>query len=344
MRTTTRVLAVDPENPDPAAVREAGDLLRRGDLVAFATETVYGLGADATNAAAVARIFEAKGRPATNPLIVHVEKPSEARRWVTRWPRTAEILAQGFWPGPLTLVLPRSAEIPPIVTAGRDTVGIRVPACAVAQRVIAAAGRPIAAPSANRSTRLSPTLARHVLKDLDGRIELVLDSGPVTVGLESTVVDLTTDRPAVLRPGAITAEALSAVLGVEVAAGPQSVAAGRSATSPGQLPLHYAPRTATECANIASLSGRRWPERPACLILGATQPFEVERALPGHVLRAFLPAPEDAANRLYAVLHEWDEMGLDLIVIVPPPDEPTWRAIRDRITRATSKRGSSNLA
>ncbi len=175
-------------------------MLRRGGLVAFATETVYGLGADATDPAAVTGIFEAKGRPAVNPLIVHADGLEMARSCVASWPEEARILAEACWPGPLTLVLPRSARIPNVVTAGRETVGIRVPDTRVARLLIARTGRPVAAPSANRSTGISPTLARHVLKDLDGRIDLILDSGPTALGLESTVVDLSRDSPRLLRP------------------------------------------------------------------------------------------------------------------------------------------------
>ena len=196
---TTRVIAVDPDQPDPAAIAEGARVIRDGGLVAFATETVYGLGADATNPEAVARIFEAKGRPPTNPLIVHVEGKEAARPCVADWPARAEILADRFWPGPLTLVLPRSGIIPDIVTAGQETVGVRVPKPPIARWLILEAGRPIAAPSANRSNRISPTEARHVLKDLDGRIDLILDSGPTTIGIESTVLGIWNSCPRILR-------------------------------------------------------------------------------------------------------------------------------------------------
>ncbi len=192
----TRVLQVDRDEPDPAAISEAARVLRAGGLVAFATETVYGLGADATNPEAVARIFEAKGRPSTNPLIVHVADKADALACVAEWPGRADRLADRFWPGPLTLVLPRSSIIPDIVTAGQETVGVRVPRSGVARWLILEAGCPVAAPSANRSTGISPTEARHVLKDLDGKVDLVLDSGPTGVGIESTVLDLSgTEHP-----------------------------------------------------------------------------------------------------------------------------------------------------
>ncbi len=213
MSRTTRTLVVLPDAPDPDAIREAADVIRRGGLVAFATETVYGLAADATDPVAVARVFEAKGRPPTNPLIVHVDSVDAARPLAAEWPDLAERLAARFWPGPLTLVLAKTPAIPDEVTAGGPTVGLRVPRPAVARDLIARSGRPIAAPSANRSLRISPTTARHVAKDLAGRVDLILDSGPTTVGLESTVLDLAGPSPTVLRPGTITAQMLADVLG-----------------------------------------------------------------------------------------------------------------------------------
>src|SRR4051794_10568595 len=173
----TEVLAVNPDSPEPDSIARAAKMIRRGELVAFPTETVYGLGADATNPEAVARIYEAKGRPAINPLIVHASDMAMAQSCVASWPSQAEDLAQWFWPGPLTLVLPRSAMIPDIVSAGRETVGVRIPALRLARTLIAKVGRPIAAPSANRPNRISPTNAEHVRKDLDGRIAMILDSG-----------------------------------------------------------------------------------------------------------------------------------------------------------------------
>ena len=187
--------------------------MRRGGLVAFATETVYGLGAIATLPEAVSRIFAAKERPAINPVIVHVAGVAQAGHCVAEWPATAQTLAERFWPGPLTLVLNRSAIIPDQVTAGNDTVGVRAPAGKVARGLIERTGQPIAAPSANRSNRISPTRAEHVLADLDGRIDLIIDSGPTALGLESTVLDLTTSTPRLLRPGPISIEELEAVLG-----------------------------------------------------------------------------------------------------------------------------------
>ncbi|HLH27882.1 MAG TPA: L-threonylcarbamoyladenylate synthase, partial [Acidimicrobiales bacterium] len=240
--SSTRVLAVDPEAPDADALAEAARVLARGGLVAFATETVYGLGAVATDANAVARIFAAKGRPSVNPLIVHVADVGQAGECVADWPDAADRLAGRFWPGPLTLVLRRSGRIPDIVTAGKATVGVRWPAGKVARGLIAGCGRPVAAPSANRSNRLSPTRAEHVLADLDGRIDLVLDSGPTAFGLESTVLDLTDDPPRLLRPGPIAVKDLEAALGGPLAV-PETGSSSDRPTSPGQMPVHYSPRT-----------------------------------------------------------------------------------------------------
>lgn len=329
--TSTRVIPVDPETPDPAALAEAARVLRDGGLVAFATETVYGLGADATNPRAVARIFEAKGRPSTNPLIVHVADKAEARACVADWPGRADLLADRFWPGPLTLVLPRSSIIPDIVTAGQDTVGVRVPRPESARRLILEAGRPIAAPSANRSMGVSPTEAKHVLKDLDGKVDLILDSGRTTVGIESTVLDLSAKYPRVLRPGKVTAEQIAQALGEPVDSPGLSLDPAEPARSPGQQSIHYAPRTPAyrlDRDNIASdpIGGRfvvvvlgpipgRWP-------FGQTDVRQMDE-------------PADAGFRLYATLHDLDALDLDFILIVPPPDEPSWRAVRDRTWRAT---------
>jgi L-threonylcarbamoyladenylate synthase len=254
---TTHVLKVDRDDPDPAVLEQAARVLRAGGLVAFATETVYGLGADATNPEAVARIFAAKGRPPSNPLIVHADCLEMARSCVSTWPDEAQTLGQRFWPGPLTLVLARSSRIPDIVTAGLGSVGVRLPLPRVARSLIARLGAPISAPSANRSSGLSPTRASHVLKDLDGKIELILDSGPVELGLESTVLDLTVSPPRILRPGLITAEQLNGVLGTTTPVGtrPAESPTGRS---PGELPQHYQPRTPTVRVAAEQLPSMDW--------------------------------------------------------------------------------------
>lgn len=333
---TTRTIQVDYDHPDPVAIAEAARVLRAGGLVAFATETVYGLGADATNPEAVARIFEAKGRPSTNPLIVHVESKDAALACVAHWPSRAEILANQFWPGPLTLVLPRSEIIPNIVTAGQDTVGVRVPRLPVARWLILEAGCPIAAPSANRSNRVSPTMAEHVLADLDGRVDLILDSGPTTVGIESTVLDLSVDSPQVLRPGQITPEQIAEVL-AEPVESPQlrSTLTGPSA-SPGQMAVHYAPRTPAYRLDRDSISSDPIQGNWVALLVGGfpdSWPFSTDKY--DAFMLDDLAEPVYAATFLYARLHQLDALGLDFILIIPPPDEPQWRAIRDRIWRAT---------
>jgi L-threonylcarbamoyladenylate synthase len=333
--SSTRVLTVDPESPDPSAIDEAARVLVEGGLVAFAAETVYGLGAVGTDAAAVARIFAAKGRPSVNPLIVHVADVDQARACVVDWPDDADRLAARFWPGPLTLVLPRSERIPAIVAAGKPTVGVRCPAGRVVHELIARCGRPIAAPSANRSNRLSPTRAEHVLADLRGRIDLIVDSGPTTVGLESTVIDLTGDPPRLLRPGPIDAAALEAALGGRSLSMPEAGASAERPISPGQLPVHYSPRTpAFRVDSIDDL-----PDADDLAIL-TFEPGTPRLAGPqGGAAR--LESPELAARSLYEVLHRFDALGLRAIVVVMPPDRPEWLAIRDRLLRATQPLGGA---
>ena len=312
---------------DAAAIRAAAAVLRAGGLVAFPTETVYGLGANALSADAVARIFAAKGRPATNPLIVHVADVSEVLNVAAAWPATAADLAARFWPGPLTLVVPKHAGVPDIVTATGPTVAVRCPDHAVARALIRAAGVPVAAPSANRSTELSPTRAEHVLKSLNGRIDLVLDGGPCPGGIESTVVDVTGDVPRVLRLGLISVPMLEAVCGrVEVGAAGDGVA-----RAPGQMAKHYSPRTPLVLAESPDeadeLHGRSLKAGLRVMSVG----FDLIYAyhpMPGD--------PEGYAAELYAVLHALDDGSYDRLVIELPPDEPEWAAVRDRLARAAA--------
>jgi L-threonylcarbamoyladenylate synthase len=325
----TRILAVDRDAPDPAALAQAAAILRAGGLVAFATETVYGLGADATRAAAVRGIFAAKGRPADNPLIVHAADVAMARRCAARWPAAAVRLAE-LWPGPLTLVVPKADGIPDLVTAGLDSVGLRVPAPAVARGLIAAAGVPLAAPSANRSEHVSPTRAEHVLADLDGCIDLVLDSGPTDVGIESTVIDLTGTEPRLLRPGPLAVERLAEHLGRAILA---AQPAG-PARSPGQRARHYAPRTpALRVGEIADLDRLLLGPDDVVLVVGHPG---AAHDLPAQVIA--LPEPELAAQALYDTLRACDARGVRRIVVVMPPDAPVWQAVRDRLQRATVPR------
>lgn len=327
--TRTQVLRIGTAEEEARALAEAARVLRAGGLVAFPTETVYGLGADATNPDAVRRIFEAKGRPATNPLIVHASEPLMAYECVAEWPEAAQRLAARFWPGPLTLILPRSELIPYIVTAGQPTVGVRVPAQRVARGMIEAFGRPVAAPSANRSTGISPTTASHVLKDLEGRIDLVIDTGQTAVGIESTVVDLMTYHPRILRPGHVTAREIEEATGLHVheASGPVS----EELRSPGQMAVHYAPRTTT--VRISAESAARLPERPRAGLLVLGQPGLRIGWRPA--ARIDLATPGIAAAGLYAALHQLDESELLRIIIVEPPEGPEWLAVRDRVMRAS---------
>ncbi len=230
------IVPVDAEHPSAEVIEEAARRLRAGELVAFPTETVYGLGANALDADAVRRIFTAKGRPSYNPIIVHVADVNGARRVVSEWPESAARLAQRFWPGPLTLVLPRRPEVPDAVTAGLDTVAVRVPAHPVALALLRAAGIPIAAPSANPSTRVSPTTARHVAESLGDRVAMIIDGGPTSVGIESTVLDVSHDRPVLLRPGMISQADLAEVVG-DIATATHA-AEGKARPSPGMMEKH----------------------------------------------------------------------------------------------------------
>lgn len=305
----------------------AARALRAGRLVAFPTETVYGLGADASNPAAVARIFEVKGRPADHPVIVHLPGAEHLERWALDVPDEARALAAACWPGPLTLVLRRGRHVPDVVTGGRDTVGLRVPAHPVAQALLAAFGGGIAAPSANRFGRVSPTTATHVRHDLGDDVEVILDGGPATVGVESTIVELVGPRPVVLRHGGVPAERLEEILGRQVerrAQGP--------ARAPGMLEAHYAPRARVEVVDDVATAVARAAATPQAGVL-APGDAPVPASLP------HLDAGADAetyARVLYARLREADEIGLVLLVAVAPPDEGIGTAVRDRLRRAAA--------
>jgi L-threonylcarbamoyladenylate synthase len=329
---------VPPAATDRALDR-AAEVLRRGGLVAIPTETVYGLAADALDEEAVDGIFRAKGRPAGNPLIVHVADAAMARSLAAAWPPAAAALAAAFWPGPLTIVVPKGRQVPGNVTAGGDTVALRCPAHPLARRLIERSGLPLAAPSANRSERLSPTTAHHVLASLGNQIDLILDAGPAAAGIESTVVDCTTSPPRILRPGPVAAAAIEEVLGGPVAEGPAAESAGGPARSPGQLPRHYCPRTPLELpadppARVAELlaAGRRvgW------LVLADAEAAR-RLAASGELVAVPMPAdPAGYARSLYATLHALDARELDRIVADPPPASDAWRAVRDRLSRAAS--------
>ena len=307
-----------------AAITHAASLLRAGGLVALPTETVYGLGADATNDAAVARIFEAKRRPRFNPLIVHVADIAAAEA-LGDFSERARATARRFWPGPLSLVLPRRGDsgLSPLATAGLDSVALRVPAHPVAAALLRAAGRPIAAPSANRSGRVSPTTAKHVDQELAGGVDVILDAGPCPVGVESTVLDLTGKRPALLRPGGVTLERLAALLGaIDVPAADES-----APRSPGRLPSHYAPSLPLR---LGATDAR--PDE-ALLAFGSEAP-------PGFAEVLFLSRSGDlreAAANLFAMLRRLDRAErFSGIAVMPIPEEGLGRAINDRLRRAAA--------
>ncbi|MEK6643587.1 MAG: L-threonylcarbamoyladenylate synthase [Planctomycetota bacterium] len=333
MSHSTVFLRVHPSHPEPDIIQRVAEVLRAGGLVAFPTETVYGLGANALSAEAVARIFTAKGRPSNNPIIVHVADAAGAKRLVESWPDEAQRLAERFWPGPLTLVLKRRSVVPDIVTAGGETVGVRVPANAVALALLKSADVPIAAPSANQSSNISPTTAEHVRHSLDGRIDMILDGGPTIGGVESTVLDLSGATPCILRPGLITAEQIGEALGRVISMAARNPSSDAALRSPGLLERHYAPKAVLECvagdgiARVNELlqSGKRvgW------LAMNRVDP------IPSGAGCIDMPTGAPAfAARLYAALHELDAAGVETIVASQPPDGPEWLAVRDRLGRA----------
>ncbi len=329
------ILSVDANHPDANSIARAAQILLSGGLVAFPTETVYGLGAIALESVAVERIFAAKGRPASNPVIVHVGQIDEAKQLVNVWPEIAQTLASRFWPGPLTLVLPKAARIPDMVTAGGPTVAVRMPAHRVALALLRMCRAPIAAPSANRSTEISPTLPEHVLHGLADRIDLLLDAGPTAGGLESTVLDVTTNPPRLLRPGLVTKGELEECIGPIVQSAPSGNAPMRS---PGQMQRHYAPRTPLE---VAANSRQRVDELCVRGLRVGWLTHLDESTTPA--LRIVLPANAlEYAAQLYAALHRLDNAGLDRIIVETPPAGDDWLAVRDRLARAATDENISN--
>lgn len=301
-------------------------MIRAGKLVAFPTETVYGLGANALDAAAVRRIYEAKGRPAVSPLIVHVASVEMARGLAREWPEAADILARRYWPGPLTLVLPKTAQVPDIVTAGLDTVGLRVPAHPLALELIRAAGTPIAAPSANRFSQLSPTTAEHVRLGLGTAVDFVLDGGPAAVGIESTVLSLAGGAARLLRPGMVSRKEIEDLIGA-VETG-QPLLPVHAHASPGLHPRHYCPRTPMLLVSRDELPAEG---RGAYLYRDPPDPC------PAGVQAVPMPAEAPAyAAVLYQILHVLDRQGLDWIAVQRPPDGPEWAGVADRLARAAA--------
>lgn len=301
-------------------IREAAQILRKGGLVVFPTETVYGLGANALDASAIRKIYALKGRPATSPLIVHVATIADARVLAAEWPEEAERLAERYWPGPLTIVVPKKPVVPDEATAGLPTVGLRVPRHPVALELLREARVPIAAPSANRFTQLSPTTAEHVRRVFGKETPFLLDGGPCEVGLESTVVSVSTDGIEVLRPGMAFVESA-----VEANA---PVATDAAHKSPGQYKKHYSPRT-----RVILVQKGQVPKEGhgAYISIGGSRPAPNEARVHG----VELPAEANRyAAALYGVLHEQDAKGLDWIAVELPPATPEWAAVRDRLIRA----------
>lgn len=317
--------------PSPEILR-AVEVLRAGGLIALPTETVYGLGADASNDLAVRRIFAVKGRPSSHPLIVHVASVERARDWAAHLTDAGERLARAFWPGPLTLIVKRSARASDAVTGGQDTVGLRVPAHPLALELLRAFGGGIAAPSANRFGRVSPTTAEHVKSELGDEVDLILDGGPSRIGVESTIVDVTSDPPRLLRPGGVSREAIEAVLG-------QTLVLATNATevrAPGMLESHYAPRAGLWLVSAEEVFAEAVRRRDSGARVVVIAPELIP--LPDGVAR--LPVPTDEAGFarvLYAHLRVADALG-DLILAVPPPESGLGLAVRDRLQRASAPR------
>jgi L-threonylcarbamoyladenylate synthase len=337
----------DPGDDDhplagPEEIARAVEILGRGGIVAFPTETVYGLGADARSEAAIRRVFELKGRPANNPLIVHIADESTARQCVAEWPPEAHRLARMFWPGPLTIILPRAAIIPPLVAAGGETVAVRCPDHHLTLALLETFGGPLVGPSANPSGRVSPTTAEHVREAFSPDDVYVLDGGPCRGGIESTVLTLAESRPRILRPGLISAEELEIVLGQPVEQPTEALHTGAGpAPSPGLLGVHYAPR-----APALLFDAELWPE----VLAGVEGPVAVLAISPlstpqGHTVIEMPATPAAYASRLYAALREADALSPTLIAIERPPaagaretpsaERAVWMAIMDRLARAT---------
>ena len=325
-------------------IETAVQALRDGELIAFPTETVYGLGANAQNPVAVRRIFEAKGRPAAHPVIVHLDSPKYLHRWVREVPEGALKLAERFWPGPLTMVMPRAAHVHDVVTGGQDTIAIRVPAHPMAQQLLTAFGGGIAAPSANRYGRLSPTRAEHVREELGDAVRLVLDGGECQIGLESTIVSFEGPSVRLLRPGSVTAGQIRAVVG-ELAVGP----AGESPRVPGSVATHYAPLTPVTIVPAGEIDAQA-----DAASSGARRIAVLAQRLPlrSHKYVTWINAgrrPESYGHDLYNNLRTLDRAGCQKILVQAVPDGERWDAIRDRLLRAASSvaesdEGTGNVA
>ena len=351
----TRVLTVDPTKPDPAAIEEAAAALKAGQLVVFPTETVYGLGAHAMNADAVQKIFDAKGRPSTDPLIVHIAHIGQVGQCATGMPPSARKLALAFWAGPLTVILRKKPEVPALVTAGLESVALRVPSHRVARALMEMAGVPVAAPSANRFSRPSPTTAQHVLEDLDGKVDLILDGGPTDIGLESTIVDFTVDPPVLRRPGGLTLEQIRQHV-PEVVVQSQASDGAAAQVAPGQLIRHYAPaatmtlyegdadavvwRVAADVRTIVATGDRVGILAPEEDLMQLA-PMLAAVAAAGRVEVQPVGSRSDldrAGRELFGAIRALDATGVSVIFAMAPGSEGLGRAIRDRLMRAAEGR------
>jgi L-threonylcarbamoyladenylate synthase len=338
LRPMARVLVVDARAPDAGIIAEAAQVLRRGGLVAMPTETVYGLAARALDEHAVARVYAAKGRPSHHPLIAHVANEAQARGLAAAWPARASRLARAFWPGPLTVIVDRAADVPAAVSGGGPSIALRAPSHRVALALLAALGEPLAAPSANRFQGLSPTTARHVVKQLGDAVDLVLDAGPCEAGIESTVIDLRPARARVLRPGALDLAALRGLL-PDLETRVESVRGDQPRAAPGMESRHYAPRARLRVADTGEEA-----RRIACHHAGAGEQVGLVTHEPGRpvrvggVLARTLPSdPALYARLLYGTLHELDDAGVDLIVVQSVPQEEAWWAVSDRLRRGSTE-------
>jgi L-threonylcarbamoyladenylate synthase len=342
VRARPELLAVDATAPDPAAIARAAAIIRAGGLVAMPTETVYGLAGNALDAASIARIYAAKGRPSHNPLIAHVADAAQAQALAAEWPEMARALAERFWPGPLTLIVRRKAIVPTELTAGLDTFGVRVPDHPVALALIRAAGVPLAAPSANRFTEVSPVTAAQVARGLGAAVDLILDAGHTRVGIESTVVDVSGGRPVLLRPGMLAPQALEAVVGPVGRHQPPRDAALRDDAprpAPGMIARHYAPHARVELvpaggvdAALRLLRGSGSAATTGVVLHSAPAPAGLAFA------RQLPDAPDGYAAALYDALHDADAAGCAILLVEDVPADGAWDAIRDRLTRAAHPR------
>ncbi len=327
-RVSPRVVVVSADRPEKPAIDEAVAILRRGGLVAFPTETVYGLGARALDREAVARIFLAKGRPAAHPIIAHVLDENGARKLAAQWTELASTLAQAFWPGPLTIVAPKRPEISAELTGGGNSVGIRAPQHAVARALLTALGEPIAAPSANRFQQISPTLASHVVKSLGDKVDLILDAGACARGIESTVISISDPNEIhLLRPGSISIEALGKY--AKVIYENQNAAEGETRESPGMDAKHYAPRARLLVVSRDDFARHATAKKVGAILQGNSAD------LAAFAVRVLPSDASGFATALFATLHELDDLGCDLILVEAPPTTDDWIAVRDRLTRAS---------